>query len=182
MQDELTLLARARALEEDALAEIHQTYYRPIYRYIAFRVSDQSLAEDLASEVFTRLLSALRDKSAPQNTLRGWLYGVASRVVSDHYRQAGRIPQVALSEMIPAEERTPEEEVDRALSSERLRTAIQGLTEEQQRVLALRFGFGMRLREVADTLDKSEGAIKQLQLRALTVLSQRLSGVGGSHE
>ncbi|HUM71660.1 MAG TPA: sigma factor, partial [Chloroflexota bacterium] len=108
MEDELKLLARARALEEDALAEIHQTYYRAIYRYIAFRVSDQPLAEDLTSEVFTRLLSALRDKSAPQNTLRGWLYGVASRVVSDHFRQAGRAPQVELSEMVAAETGMPE--------------------------------------------------------------------------
>lgn len=176
MQDELKLLARARALEEDALAEIHQAYYRSIYRYIAFRVSDPPLAEDLTSEVFTRLLSALRDKSAPQNTLRGWLYGVASRVVSDHFRQTGRAPQVELTEMVAAETGMPEEEVDKRLLGERLRTAIQGLTEDQQRVLALRFGFGMRTREVAETINKSEGAVKQLQLRALTLLSQQLSG------
>lgn len=175
MQDELTLLARAQALDDGALTEIHQTYYRPIYRYIAFRVGDQTLAEDLTSEVFTRLLSALRDKSAPQNTLRGWLYGVASRVVSDHFRQSGRANQVELSDMLPTEHGIPEEEVDKALSSEQLQTAMRELTDEQQRVLALRFGFGMRIREVAETIGKSEGAVKQLQLRALTVLSQQLA-------
>jgi len=108
--------------------------------------------------------------------LRGWLYGVASRVVSDHYRQAGRAPQVELTEIVPAETGMPEEEVDRRLSAERLRAAMQELTEDQQRVLALRFGFGMRTREVAETINKSEGAVKQLQLRALTLLSQQLSG------
>ncbi|MBX3056747.1 MAG: sigma-70 family RNA polymerase sigma factor [Anaerolineae bacterium] len=176
MEDELKLLARARALEEDALAEIHQAYYRAIYRYIAFRVSDPPLAEDLTSEVFTRLLSALREKSAPQNTLRGWLYGVAARVVSDHFRQTGRAPQVELLETVAAETGMPEEEVDKRLTAERLRAAMQGLTEDQQRVLALRFGFGMRTREVAEAINKSEGAVKQLQLRALTLLSQQLSG------
>lgn len=175
MQDELKLLARARALEDEALAQIHQTYYRPIYRYVVFRVSDRQLAEDLTSEVFTRLLSALRDKTAPQNTLRGWLYSVAARVVSDHYRQIHRVQQVELTEMVPMESGAPEEEVARRLTAETVQAALHDLTEEQQQVLALRFGFGMRIREVAETLGKSEGAIKQLQLRALRVLSQQLS-------
>ena len=87
VQDELTLLARARQLDPEALALIHETYYTSIFRYVAFRVGDHATAEDLTSEVFTRLLTALRDKNAPQNTLRGWLYGVAARVVSDHHRQ-----------------------------------------------------------------------------------------------
>lgn len=179
MQDELTLLARARALDQEALTQIHQTYYRPIYRYIAFRVSETALAEDLTSEVFTRLLTALRDKNAPQNTLRGWLYGVASRVVVDHFRHAGRASEVELLETMPTDTDEPEEELDKTLSSERLHAAMNDLTEDQQRVLALRFGFGMRTREVAETMGKSEGAVKQLQLRALLVLSQQLSSIGG---
>ena len=61
MQDELALLARARTLDADALAEVHDRYYAPIFRYVAFRVSDREVAEDLTREVFTRLLSALRD-------------------------------------------------------------------------------------------------------------------------
>jgi RNA polymerase sigma-70 factor (ECF subfamily) len=88
VQDELTLLARARQLDPEALAHIHETYYTSIFRYVAFRVGDHATAEDLTSEVFTRLLTALRDKGAPQNTLRGWLYGVAARVVNDHHRKA----------------------------------------------------------------------------------------------
>ena len=86
-EDELTLLARARQLDPDALGQIHETYYASIFRYISFRVGDRETAEDLTSEVFTRLLTALRDHRSPQNTLRGWLYGVAARVVSDHHRQ-----------------------------------------------------------------------------------------------
>jgi RNA polymerase sigma factor (sigma-70 family) len=86
-QEELILLNRARSLNQDALAEIHERYYTPIYRYISFRVSDLQTVEDLTSEVFLRLLNALRDRHAPQNTLQGWLYGVASSVVKEYYRQ-----------------------------------------------------------------------------------------------
>ena len=105
VQDEMQLLARARALDPEALSQVHNEYYRPIFRYVSFRVGDHKAAEDLTSEVFTRLLSALRDKTAPQNTLRGWLYGVAARVVSDHYRRQARAREI-LATPAPALTRT----------------------------------------------------------------------------
>ncbi|MBE2199792.1 MAG: sigma-70 family RNA polymerase sigma factor [Anaerolinea sp.] len=175
MQDELLLLSRARALDGDALSQIHDQYYRPIYRYVSFRVSDHKLAEDLTSEVFTRLLSALRDKSSPQNTLRGWLFGVASHVVNDHYRQKARAKEVELSDMIADDRLSLDERVGQKMRIEKLRDALKELTEEQQRVLALRYGFGMHIREVAQTIGKSEGAVKQLQLRAIAALASRLA-------
>ncbi len=174
MQDELALLARARTLDAEALTEIHQAYYSPIYRYVAMRVGNVKVVEDLTSEVFTRLLSALRDKTAPQRTLRGWLYKVAGHVVVDHYRRQGRATQVELTEMLPSKEESPEMLTERQLSAESLHEAIRDLTEEQQTVLALRFGSGMRIREVAQMVGKSEGAVKQLQLRAIAMLSNKL--------
>jgi len=175
VQDELHLLARARKLEADALSQIHDMYYAPIFRYVAFRVGDRTVAEDLASEVFTRLLSALRDRSAPQNTLRGWLYGVAARVVSDHFRKRYRAPEVELNESLVSREAGPAEIVEAMLAREDLKQAMTGLTEEQQNVLALRFGYDMPIQEVARTLGKTEGAVKQLQARAIAALARRLS-------
>lgn len=175
MTDELALLARARRLENDALAEVHQTYYEAIYRYMTFRVGDRMVADDLTSEVFTRLLSALRDHTAPQNTLRGWLYGVAARVVSDHFRRRGRVEELELAETIVSRAVSPEEAAEVSLSVQDLRVALTQLTEDQQRVLSLRYGAGLPVREVAELLGKSEGAIKQLQLRAVAALAHRLS-------
>ena len=175
MQDELALLARARRLDPDALAAIHDMFYAPIFRYVAFRVNDRHTAEDLTSEVFTRLLSALRDKNAPQNTLRGWLYGVAARVVSDYHRKHYRAPQVELDESIVSREAGPAEIVEALLTREDLKQAIAELTEEQQNVIALRFGYDMPIQEVAHTLGKSEGAVKQLQARAIAALARKMS-------
>ena len=175
MQNELALLARARALDPDALAEIHNTYFAPIFRYIAFRVGDRDTAEDLASEVFARLLSALRDRTAPQQTLRGWLYGVAARVVSDHHRKQYRAPQVELDESITSRGDNPAEMVEALLTQEELRRAMSELTDEQQHVLSLRFGYEMPIQEVARTLGKSEGAVKQLQARAIATRARKLS-------
>ncbi len=175
MQDELTLLARARQLDPEALAHIHDTYYTSIFRYVAFRVSDHATAEDLTSEVFTRLLAALRDKNAPQNTLRGWLYGVAARVVSDHHRKAYRTPQVELDESLVSTDHNPADIVEGKLTQESVQRAMQDLTEEQRHVLSLRFGSDMPIQDVARALGKSEGAVKQLQARAVAALARKLS-------
>lgn len=175
MQDELALLARARTLDAEALTEVHDRYYTPIFRYVAFRVSDRDVAEDLTSEVFTRLLSALRDKHAPQNTLRGWLYGVAARVVSDYHRRHYRAPEVELDEALVSREAGPAEIVDQMLTHAELNQAMTELTDEQQHVLALRFGYGLPIQEVARTLGKTEGAIKQLQARAVAALARKLN-------
>lgn len=179
MQDEIRLLARARALDEEALTQIHDAYYGPIFRYIVLKVNDHETAEDLTSEVFLRLLHALRDRTAPDRTLRGWLYAVASRVVSDHYRRHYRAPQVTISDELPDYALEPAEVVFSRLTWQQVQTLMQELTAEQQEVLALRFGYEMPIRDVAELLNKSEGAVKQLQARAIATLARMLGAENG---
>ena len=175
VQDEVALLARARQFDTDALAQIHDSYYGPLFRYVAFRVSDHYIAEDLTSEVFTRFLKALRQRNPPSTTVRGWLYAVAANVVSDHLRKRYRVQQVELDETIPSYESGPAELAEAALAREDLRQAMFDLTEEQQHVIALRFGHELPIQEVARTIGKSEGAVKQLQARAIAALARKLS-------
>lgn len=174
MQDELLLLDRARSLDSNALTEIHTMYYTPVFRYILLRVNDHDTAEDLTSEVFIRLLSALRDHTAPRNTLRGWLFGVASRVVKDHYRHHYRFRHTTLDESMPAHHEKSDDRLEAKMTKEALRHAVTELTEEQQNALALRFGFGMSIQETAQTMGKSEGSVKMLQARAVAALTRRL--------
>lgn len=181
MQDELLLLRRIRALDEDALTTVHDTYYAAIFRYISYRVPDYHVAEDLTSEVFTRLLSALRDHTAPSNSLRGWLFTVSSRVVKDFYRKQYRANEAPLDESVPSQRAEPDQAVMELLDQERLHEAMKALTEDQQHVVALRFGYGMPIREVAEAMGKSEGSIKMLQARAISTLSDKL-GQGKRHD
>jgi len=177
VHDELTLLAKARAFDEEALAEIHDTYYGPIFRYIAFRVGEQSIAEDLTSEVFVRLLSALRDRTAPEKTLRGWLYRVAYFVVSDYHRASYRqeeVPLDASTRDIPGDAPDPAAAVSSKMRWEEVSQALKYLTDDQREVVALRFGQELPIREVANLMNKSEGAVKQLQARAVAALSRHL--------
>jgi RNA polymerase sigma-70 factor (ECF subfamily) len=178
--DEQALLAGVRRLDPEALAEAHDTYYPAIFRYIAYKVGNQETAEDLTSEVFVRLLDAVRDRHAPQNTLRGWLYSVAGHIVADYHRKHYRGGQeVALYEGLESDIKGPAELAVKKQTLEALNAALGELTDEQQDVIALRFGYEMPIREVAEMIGKSEGAVKQLQARAVAALSRRMT-VGGS--
>jgi len=176
--DEMELLTRARRLDAEALGAIHDRYYPLVFRYIAFRVGDRQAAEDLAAEVFSRFLTALRERQAPQKTLRGWLFGVAAHVAMDYHRAHYRSRQVELDETLPSDEADPEDALDMNLQNESLRKAVAELTDDQQHVIALRFGQSMPIQEVARSMGKSEGAVKQLQARALAMLARKLSARG----
>lgn len=173
--EEADLLARASRLEAAALGRVHDLYYPFIYRYTAFRVGDRDTAEDLTSEVFTRLLTALHAGRAPRETLAGWLYGVAGHVVQDHFRALGRRSHAELPETLPDRAPLPAEVAERSLTREALQLAVTELTEEQQSVIALRFGDGLPIQEVARLVGKSEGAVKQLQARAVAQLARRMA-------
>jgi len=172
--EDAALLAQARVFDPKALAHIHDSYYPPLFRYILLRVSDRELAEDLTSEVFTRLLAALRKGTAPQTTLRGWLYGVASNVVADHQRAAYRVTHTELDESLVNPGAGPAERLEHTLTREALLEAVQDLTEEQQQVIALRYGSELPFRDVAEAMGKTEGAVKQLLARAVTRLSKTM--------
>lgn len=175
LQEEAALLRAAHQLDKGALEQIHQRYYRPLYRYISMRVSDPLEVEDLTSEVFTRLLYALKEGKAPRKTLRGWLYSVASNIVNDYYRRQYRADIVEAGEDLASIDTGPLELLERKFTKRQLINAVMQLTEDQQSVIALRFGSGMAIRDVAKTMGKTEGAIKQLQARAIASLGRLLS-------
>ncbi|MGQ0601572.1 MAG: sigma-70 family RNA polymerase sigma factor [Anaerolineales bacterium] len=173
--DEKALLARARQLDEHALSEIHQHYYAEIYRYALYRTGRSEVADDVAGEVFLRLLDALHGGRAPHTTLRGWLFGVATHLVADHFRRAPR-ESAALDEAF-ASAGSPSAEAERNLQTQDVRAALRALTVEQQHALALRFGDGFSVEETAQAMGKSVSAVKVLQFRAVASL-RRLLGVG----
>ncbi len=178
VDDERELLNRARAYDKEALALIHDRYYPAIYRYLSFRIADAQTAEDLAAEVFIRFLSAVKERHAPPNTIRGWLFGAAQNVLKEQYRRQRQMNVTELDESFPSGARSPEQRLEEKAGKEALREALAELTPEQQDVLALRFGYGLPIKEVAETVNKSEGAVKMLQVRAIAALTKRLAGLG----
>jgi RNA polymerase sigma-70 factor (ECF subfamily) len=173
--EEDQLLARARRGDDDAIRSIYQQYFPPIYQFIRMRVDQVDTAEDIASEVFLKLVAALRSRNAPHHSLRGWLFRVARNVLHDHYGKERQFTVTTLEEWIPAPlEGDPELQFMRTLDSERARSAIRELSTDQQEVIILRFGQALSLQETADIMGRNANAIKQLQFRAVNTLRRIL--------
>jgi RNA polymerase sigma-70 factor (ECF subfamily) len=167
------LLGQARQGNQDAIMQIYESYFSPVYNFIRLRVADQQLAEDLASDVFVKLVGALRSHTAPRHSLRGWLFRVARNVLHDHYGRSRHLTTEALDEWLPAPgDDDPEIQFVRSLDVERTRDALRMLSPEQQEVLILRFGQMLSLQETAEIMGKNIGAIKSLQFRAVNALRQ----------
>jgi len=171
-------LARARRLDTNALAQIHDHYYPEVYRYVRYRLDDQQACEDITSEVFLRFLDALHRQLGPTTSLRGWLMGTASNLVNDYLRHHYARPVENLDDNGEAESLedglSPESSLDEALQKRKVRQAIRQLTMEQQHVLALRFSEERSLDETARIIGKSITAVKALQFRALASLRRLL--------
>lgn len=174
--EEDRLTRRARAGHQDALRDIYGYYFPPIFQYIRMRVDDVQQAEDLASEVFLKMLKAFRNKNAPHTSLRGWLFKVARNVMVDHYGKAQDFTTTTLEEWIPStEDANPEVQFMRRMGREQSRRAVQQLPVEQQEVIILRFGHLLSIKETADIVDKSPSAVKSLQFRAVNNLRKILA-------
>jgi len=171
---ERTLLKRARAYDEEALGELYDEYAPRIYAYLYRRVHDAQLAEDLTGEVFVRVLQAIRSERFWHTSFRGWLYRIAHNLVVDHYRKQPPTPPLELDERLVADLDSPESVAAERLSHRRLRSAISRLTQDQQHVLALRFGEQLTAREVGEVMGKSVSAIEALQHRGLAALRRIL--------
>jgi RNA polymerase sigma-70 factor (ECF subfamily) len=170
--DEQGLLERASRADPEALGALYDRYVGRIYSYIYHRVGQADLAEDLTAQVFARMLEAIQEGRAWRTSFSGWLYRIAHNLVVDHYRRRGRATFVELEEAQPivADEGDPVRKVEARLESEHLRAALAKLTEEQAQVIALRFLDEFSIAEVAAMMDKTEGAIKALQYRAVLAL------------
>ena len=171
-QEEADLIARAKQGDEAAVGMLYRQHAPKIYGYVASRVGDSALADDLTSEVFLRALEGLPGFEYRGISISAWLYRIAHDRIADHFRQQARRPTIPLEgELLPAQGGI-DREVDDRLRMEQLSTAIERLTADQHQVILLRFTAGLKLQEIAYVMDKSTAAIKMLQLRALARLRQ----------
>lgn len=178
VSDEQDLLRRARSLDPEALAELHERYYRMLYFYVLGRIGDRAVAEDVTAEVFLRLLEAFHRGRGPERHLAAWMFRTADHLVADHHRDRYRHPQVSLEE---EQVGWAEEGSVDAVMRERVREALEHLTPDQRAVILLRFWMGLPLAQIAQELGKTIGAVKLLQHRALAALAKQLKDLRRDH-
>jgi RNA polymerase sigma-70 factor (ECF subfamily) len=177
INDETRAMDGLNRLDSQSIGAIYDRYFAEVYRYVRYRINDETAAEDIASDVFVRLLEAVQKRQGPQSNLRGWLIATASNAVNDHLRRRYRRPTETLSETMPDENSNVHVQVDLREQNRVVREAYALLTSEQQHVLALRFGLGLSLEETAAQMQKNANTIKALQFRALASLQRQMGEV-----
>lgn len=175
----------APAPRHDDVVAVYARYAAPLYRFILRKVGDPSVAEDLAQDVFVRMLAGLPQYEERGYPISAWLYRIAACRTIDWLRVHGRRRTESLdcaaelaSTGWPDGENTA---VDREAEQQTLAAALAQLSERQAAVLRLRFFAELPIAEVARQLDLTPGAVKALQHRALATLRHQLITQGAYH-
>jgi len=168
------LISRAQQGDADAVASLYHRYVQAVTRYIAYRVSDDIVVEDLTAEVFLRMVEGLPHYHVTGAPFEAWLYRIAAARVADYYRERYRYPDEALSDGLRDGHSSLELGVQQREELEELRAALSQLSHEQQTILILRFVERKSHEEVALILNKSVDAIATAQHRALKRLAELL--------
>ncbi|MFZ0735181.1 MAG: sigma-70 family RNA polymerase sigma factor [Candidatus Sulfotelmatobacter sp.] len=167
------LLIEAAQKDPARFAELYEIHFERVYAYIARRVQDRAETEDLTSDVFHQALANLKRFEWRGIPFAAWLFRIAANLITDRWQRSGR--EVADEERVEAAHVNPVEieQVERQATLFRL---VDTLPAEQQRVVVLRFVEQKSIKEVAREIRKTEGAVKQLQFRALSNLRARMEG------
>jgi len=167
------LLIEAAQQDPARFGELYEIHFERVYAYVVKRVQDRAEAEDLTAEVFHQALANLKRFEWRGIPFSAWLFRIAANLISDRWQRSGRELQddaaIESAQVSPGEI----EEVERRATLFRL---VETLPAEQKRVVVLRFVEQKSIKEVASAIRKTEGAVKQLQFRALSTLKARMEG------
>ena len=172
--DEAAIVARAKAMDDDAWEYLLHSYYPRIQIYIRNRIGDHTAAEDLASQVFEEAVVRIKNYEWRGLPFGAWLFRIARNLSTDHLRKRQRRTGVFLQ---PQEQAPPGRELEQQLEAQQLRQAMQALTDEQREVIALRFMSGLSTEDAGAILNKSTGSVKAIQHRALRTLRRTLDQI-----
>lgn len=168
------LVTLAQQGDAEAFGQIYDAYVDSIYRYLYYRVGSHALAEDLTSETFMRALRRIDSFTWQGKDIGAWFVTIARNLVTDHVKSSRFRLEVSTADMLDADRADDgiEDEVLRRLQSATLIDAVRQLKAEQQECIVMRFLQGLSVAETAKVMKRSEGAVKQLQLRAVRALAQ----------
>ncbi|HZJ04151.1 MAG TPA: sigma-70 family RNA polymerase sigma factor [Nocardioidaceae bacterium] len=170
----IALVELARKGDSEAFGQLYDHYSTSVYRFIYYRVGSVPLAEDLMSETFFRALRSMSSFRWQGKDFGAWLMTIARNLTADHYK-SGRTRLETATEDMGAHDSTtegPEDSVLASITNESLLGALGDLPKEQQECLIMRFLQGLSIAETAKVLGRSDGAVKQLQLRGVRNLAK----------
>jgi RNA polymerase sigma-70 factor (ECF subfamily) len=176
-------LDAARRREPEAVARVYKAYATPLYRFFMAGIGERQTAEDLTATVFADAIESLPRFRGPVEALGGWLFRIARHDLLDYRRSQARHKTDRLDDRLEEAAEAegavdPQDMAMTRLESGRVMDAMQALSADQREVLLLRMAGGLSTAEVAQAVNKTVGAVKALQHRALAALARQLKEPG----
>jgi RNA polymerase sigma-70 factor (ECF subfamily) len=161
-------LAALSSYDAEAFGMLYDRYADQVFRMVYHRLGDRADAEDVTAEVFHEALANIKKFEWRGAPFSAWLYRIASNAIADRWQRTQR-EQASTEADDPPDQRdsiSPEEIEKRA----RLFRLVAGLPTDQRTVIEMRFAAGKSIAEIARELGRTDGAVKQLQFRAIRAL------------
>jgi RNA polymerase sigma-70 factor (ECF subfamily) len=171
---ESSLVDQAKVGESGVWERWFDEHYDQLYRYAYLRLRRKDDAEDLVAQVFLEAVKGIKRYEYKGRPMVAWLFGIAHNLLADHFKRQERRAAVEGPNAVSGATNAGIEERIENLD---LLNALDRLTEEQRDVVILRFFMGMKTREIAELLDKSEVAVYSLQARAIAALRDSVGEV-----
>jgi RNA polymerase sigma-70 factor (ECF subfamily) len=173
----IALVELARGGDAEAFGMLFDHYQGQVYRFLFHRTRSATLAEDLCSETFFRALRSMSAFRWQGKDFGAWLMTIARNLATDHFKSGRSRLELTTEDMSLHDDSTsegPEDTVLTSITNEALLGALTELPAEQRDCLVMRFLQGMSIAETAAVLGRSDGAVKQLQLRGVRNLAKLL--------
>jgi RNA polymerase sigma-70 factor, ECF subfamily len=167
--DERALIEAAQH-DPGRFAELYELNFDRVYAYVVIRVHNRVEAQDLTAHVFQQALANIGKFKWRGAPFCAWLYRIAANAIADQARKKSR----EVTETEVATNTSVDTDLEQFERRARLFSAVESLPQDQRKVILLRFGEEKSIREIASVLNRSEGAVKQLQFRGLENLRARL--------
>ncbi len=157
-------------ISQEMMEMLYQEYKMPLYRYTLSRVRHREVAEDIVSSAFMQFLKyLLKPDISKEHHYRGLLYKIAKNQIADHFNTSQKNQFVDVSELEITDEvsMSPLQEIDVKLSMEVVDAAMERLPEYYRELIRLRHIAQLEYSEIAELLNKKEGAIRVALHRAV---------------
>lgn len=174
------LFKQARLGNQSSFDELYNLYLTPVYRYIFLKTGHKQTTEDICQIVFIKAYENINKLKSYEKPL-AWFFTIARNAVIDHYRNRSNKETLEFKPEtleIPSFFSPPEKEIDRNITIKKLADALAQLPSDQNEVMVLKFLKDLNHREIAEILEKSPEAVRQLQCRAIKNLKNKAQILG----
>jgi RNA polymerase sigma-70 factor (ECF subfamily) len=169
-------LVEAAQQDRAHFGAVYEKYFEVVYAYVARRVRDRAATEDLTSEVFRKALAHLPRFKWTGAPFAAWLLRIAANLIADRAKRVAREEQSDSEELADRGRSAQAQQSDLEAAERRAQVIrlVDELPEDQRRVVRMRFAEEKSIGEIAAQLNRTEGAVKQLQFRAFQTLRSKL--------